>query len=166
MITINSVFMYGSRICRVSDIREEVFGKVKKEYYILVPVFDSKNTIYVPTDNPNLVGKIRDVLTVPEIDKLIAEVGVKEAIWFSDNKLRPLKCKEIFETGCREEIILMLKGLIEHKNSLEKIGKNLHSSDEIMLQKAKKAIYEEFAFALNIKPDEVPDYLKTKNANF
>ena len=55
---------------------------------------------------------------------------------------------------------------MEHKRGLEKQGKNLHSTDEIMLQRAKKAIYEEFAFVLGIAPDEVAEYLKTKNASF
>lgn len=166
MFTINSVLMYGSRICKVADIREEMFGKVKKEYYILVPIFDTKNTIYVPKCNPDLVSKMRDLLTVAEIEELISQVSDKEAIWFEDSKQRPLKCREIFETGKREEIILVIKGFKEHKRALEKHGKNLHSTDEIMLQRAKKAIYEEFAFVLGITPDEVPEYLKTKNASF
>ncbi len=166
MVTIDSILMYGSRICKVADICEKLFGKIKKEYYILVPVFDTKNTIYVPKDNPDLVGKMRDILTVFEIDKLILEVKDKKAIWFEDSKQRPLKCKEIFETGDREKIILVIKGLNEHKKALEKVGKNLHSSDEIMLQRAQKSIYEEFAFVLNIEPNEVENYLKSKNANF
>ena len=166
MITIDSVLMYGSRICRLTDIREETFGKVKKEYYILVPIFDTKNTIYVPKCNPDLVKKFQAPLTVSEIEELITQVSDKDAIWFEDNKQRPLKCKEIFETGKREEIILVIKGFTEHKRVLEKQGKNLHSTDEIMLQRAKKAIYEEFAFVLGIAPDEVPEYLKTKNASF
>lgn len=166
MITIDSVLMYGSRICRVSDIREELFGKVKREYYILVPIFDTKNTIYVPKDNPNLVSRMRDLLTVAEIEELISQVSDKDAIWFEDSKQRPLKCKEIFETGERKEIILVIKGFMEHKNALAQNGKNLHTSDEIILQRAKKAIYEEFAYVLNIEPDEVSEYLKSKNASF
>lgn len=166
MVTIDSILMYGSRICRLTDIREETFGKVKKEYYILVPIFDTKNTIYVPKCNPDLVSKMRAPLTVSEIEQLISQVSEKEAIWFEDSKQRPLKCKEIFETGKHEEIILVIKGFMEHKKALEKQGKNLHSTDEIMLQRAKKAIYEEFAYALNIKPDDVEEYLKTKNASF
>ncbi|MBR6573340.1 MAG: hypothetical protein IKK77_06470 [Clostridia bacterium] len=166
MFTIDSVLMYGSRICKVFDIREVMFGKDKKEYYILVPIFDTKNTIYVPKCNPNLVSKMRAPLTVSEIDQLISQVSEKEAIWFEDSKQRPLKCKEIFETGKHEEIILVIKGFMEHKRVLEAHGKNLHSTDEIMLQRAKKAIYEEFAYVLGITPDDVPEYLKTKNANF
>ena len=161
MITIDSVLMYGSRICKVFDIREETFGKVKKEYYILVPIFDTKNTIYVPKCNPDLVSKMRAPLTVSEIEQLISQVSDKDAIWFEDSKQRPFKCKEIFETGKREEIILVIKGFMEHKKVLEKYGKNLHSTDEIMLQRAKKAIYEEFAFVLGITPGEVPEYLKS-----
>ena len=166
MITIDSVLMYGSRICKVADIREETFGKVKKEYYVLVPVFDTKNTIYVPKCNHDLVKNFQAPLTVSEVEELISQVSNKDAIWFEDSKQRPLKCKEIFETGKREEIILVIKGFMEHKKVLEKHGKNLHSTDEVMLQRAKKAIYEEFAFVLGIAPDEVPEYLKTKNANF
>ncbi len=50
MLEIGSTIVYGTRICRLSDIKDMRFGKATRNYYILSPVGDDKNVIYVPTD--------------------------------------------------------------------------------------------------------------------
>ncbi len=166
MFTINSILIYRSRICKVSDISEQTFGNVTKKYYILSPLYDDKNTIYVPLDNPELTSKMKQVLTEEEAFALI-EYGKENSMeWIADNKERPIKFKNILENGNREEIILVLKVLKEHRKSLKALGKYLHSSDEILLQRAEKAIYNELAFVLGIELNEINEFLKTKNAKF
>ncbi len=166
MFTIDSVLIYRSRVCKVLDIREETFGKTKKMYYILVPVFDDKNTIYVPLDNAELTNKMKKVLTEKEILSLIQSVKEKPIVWIDDNKERPVKFKEILENSERDEIILVIKALKKHRDKLATLGRVLHSSDEMLLQRAEKRIYDEFAYVLGIEPKKVEEFLKSKNASF
>lgn len=166
MFTINSILIYRSRICKVSDIREENFGNKSKTYYILSPLFDDKNTIYVPFDNPELTSKMKQVITEQEVYSLIEYAGKESMEWIADNKERPVKFKDILENGSREEIILVLKVLKEHRERLLALGKCLHSSDEMLLQRAEKTIYNEFAYVLGIEPNKINEFLKSKNASF
>lgn len=58
MYKIGELFVYGSRgACKIIDIKNEKFGNSEKTYYILMPFFDSKETIFVPVDNEKLVSK-------------------------------------------------------------------------------------------------------------
>ena len=166
MFTVNSILIYRSRICKVSDVREETFGKESKTYCVLTPLYDDKNTIYVPLDNPELMGKIKEVITQEEVYSLIEYAKTESMDWITDNKERPAKFKDILENGTREEIILVLKSLKEHRDELAAIGKFLHSSDEALLNRAEKTIYNEFAFVLGINPNQIEEFLKSKNASF
>lgn len=162
MINVGSTIVYGSQVCKVSDLSDKTFGKITRKYYVLMPVFDEKNMIYVPVDNEKLVARMKQILSAEEIYALIAEMPDKKSIWIDDDKLRAVKYKELIENGNREEIITLIKTLFEHKCEMEARGRKLHASDEIILARAEKVIYEEFALVLNIKRDEVVPFIAAK----
>lgn len=159
MIKVNSTIIYGSQVCKVSEIKNMTFGKVTREYYILSPVYDDKNVIYVPTDNPKLKEKMREILSSEEIFALIANMPDNEKLWIEDDKERAALYKDTLEKGNREDIIRIIKTLYEHKCDLQTRGKKLHSADESAFQRAEKMIYDEFALVLDIKREEVTPFI-------
>ena len=57
----------GSGVCVIQEIAVMRFGRTREQYYVLKPVYQNASLIYVPVDNPQLVGKMRAVLTKEEV---------------------------------------------------------------------------------------------------
>ncbi len=159
MIKVGSTIIYGSEVCKVTDIKNVTFGKVTREYYVLSPVYDEKNVIYAPTDNPKLKEKMKEILSSEEIIELIRNMPENESFWIEDDKERVAAYKETLEKGNREDVIRIIKTLYEHKCEVQSKGKKLHSMDEILFQRAEKMIYDEFALVLDIKREEVTPFI-------
>ena len=65
---------YGTNgVCVVADIETmtSMDRRSIKDYYVLRPVADSGTKIFVPLDNPALLGKMHAILTPPEIDEAL-----------------------------------------------------------------------------------------------
>lgn len=160
MLKMNSILIYGSSgICKVADIRKEKFGDEEQEYYILKPIYDEKSTIYVPKNNEQLLKKIRRILSAEEIYAIIKNMPEKETLWITEDRLRNETYKAIIEEGNREEIIKVIKTLYLRKQELVANRKKLRSSDETIMQKAEKMLYDEFAMVLNINQDDVVPFI-------
>ena len=159
MLEKGATIVYGSQICIITDIKDITFGKTARRYYILSPVWDDKNVIYVPTDNDALLVKIKRILSAEEIYALVKNIPLKETIWIEDDKERKQKYREIIDASDREEIIKVIKTLFERKKELEAVGRKLHASDVAILDKAEKVIYEEFALVLDIKKEDVVPFI-------
>lgn len=67
--------------------------------------------------------------------------------------------KAALRTGECEELIKLIKTLYLEKKEKSVIGKKLMKSDEDIMKAAEKHLYEEFAIALNISPNEVVTYI-------
>lgn len=159
MLEIGTTIVYGTQICKITGKSKQTFGKITRDYYVLVPVFNEKNTIFVPADNENLMGKIKPILSAEEIYSLIDSIPDTENIWIEDNKERTLRYKDIIERGERKEIIGVIKTLFERKKEIESKNRKLHATDEIILSRAEKMLYEEFALVLDIKKEEVIPFI-------
>ena len=159
MVKIGSTILYGSQVCRVTDIRDCAFGKTVKNYYVLTPAFDEKNVIYVPSDNEALLAKMRKILSADEIRAIIKNLPEKSTVWIEDDKLRATEYKRIIDSGDREQIMIMIKTLFEKGQEKSASGKKLHALDEALLARAEKMIYEEFSLVLNIKKEDVIPFI-------
>ncbi len=159
MIKINSTILYGSEVCRVTDIKKMTFGKTTREYFVLSPIYDEKNTIFAPTDSPKVLEKIKQILSSEEIISLIKNMPDKAPLWVDDDKERALLYHNTFEKGERAQIIRMIKTLYERKIELAEKGKKLRSADESAFARAEKMIYDEFALVLDIKREEVVPFI-------
>lgn len=159
MLGKGAIIVYGTQICRVSDVKDMTFGKVTRKYYILTPVWDDKNILYVPTDNQALTAKMKRILNEEEIYSLVHSIPSREIDWIDDDKERAQKFRDIIGRSDREEVIGMIKALFERKTELEASGKKLHAADAAMLDRAEKIICEEFALVLNIKKEDVASFI-------
>lgn len=161
MYNINDTVIYASYgVCRIKAVETRDFSGEPKEYYILQPVGDTRNTFYIPTDNEALKEKMRRVYSRKEVEELIRIMPDEGSIWIENEQQRKDAYRQIIENGNRHELIKLIKTLYIYRKDLEAQHKKLHSTDERFLRDAENMLYDEFAFALGISRDEVVPYIK------
>lgn len=155
MFCVGQKVLYGANgVCTIDEITVKHVGKVSMEYYVLKPVGSSTSTLFVPTANAALVGKIREVLTVEQINAVLNDLPANET-WI-DNKLeRTEHFKEIIARADSRELVQLIRTIRAHEKEQTDRGKRLHLSDERLLKEAEKMIGGEFSLVLQISPEEV-----------
>lgn len=103
---------------------------------------------------------MRKVLSPEEIYHIVKEMPDENLIWIEDENCGLKEYKEILLKGEHREIIKLIKTLYLHKQEQLKIGKNLHKVDERFLKDAEKLLYDEFAYVLKIKPEQVLPFIQ------
>ncbi|MBE6700874.1 MAG: CarD family transcriptional regulator [Ruminococcaceae bacterium] len=166
MWKINDTVVYGSAgICEISDIRDENFNGETKKYYILKPIFDDRNTFFVPSFNERLMAKMFPVLNKAEVMAVIKEIPSIAPNWIENDKERQEKYKNILESGDRQAIVGMIKALFERNDTLTKLGKRMRSSDEIFKKQAETLFENECAHILGISRQDVPLFISEQLKN-
>lgn len=161
----NNVIYKNDGVCKITKIIFRTFKNREIEYYVLNPVHNSNAEILIPKNNPDLVGKMRKVLTKDEIIQIIEAMPDEEDIWISDENNRKERYREILTSGDRTELVKLIKTLYVHKQNQKQCGRRLHLTDERFLRDAEKMLYDEFAFVLEIEPDEVLGFISSKLNN-
>lgn len=162
MYKIGDVFVYGSNgACEITDIKSEKFAKETKTYYILSPMFDARETIFVPVDNETLTAKMKKVLSKDEVIEMIKSLPKQKCIWNDNVNVRREEFKKIINKAERRSLLSLLKTLHDHKEALATEGKNLSVSDEKYYRKAQNIIHSEIALVLQIEPKMVEDFIES-----
>ena len=146
-------------ICQVEDIRYEKIMDETKLYYVLQPLYENKSKVFLAVDAPAVKTQFHPVLTKEEIDATIDATEALDSKWIEDAKPRQIQFEAMLSSGDRVQVLWLVKVLSIYKEEREKEGKKFYASDERILSKALKIITEEFAFVLNIKPDQVVPYI-------
>ncbi|MBQ3529799.1 MAG: CarD family transcriptional regulator [Oscillospiraceae bacterium] len=151
MYQINDVIIYGTQgVCKITGTEEKMISGKKKTYFVLQPVNDQGSTIFVPTDNPLVLNKMRRLLTKGEIHKLIDSMGSEDAIWVANENERKELYRSILAKGDHLELIQMIKAIYAHKKEREAQGKRLHMSDDRFFKDAEQILYNEFQYVLDL----------------
>lgn len=161
----NTVIYKNDGVCKITEIIIRTFREKEIEYYVLNPVHNQNAEILVPKNNPDLVGKMRKVLTKEEIIQIIEAMPDEEEIWILNETDRKEKYREILNSGDRTELVRLIKTLYVHKQNQKQCGRKLHLADEKILRDAEKMLFDEFAYVLEIAPEEVLEYIKAKLDN-
>lgn len=158
----NKYVVYGVHgICEVEGIINQKFNSdsLARNYYVLRPVFEKASKIYVPVNSSIIAERMRPVLSQKEIDEIILSTLDEKIEWISDYKKRSEQFHRILSHRNEKEILQMISCLYLHSKESEK---GLTSSNADMLKAAQNLIEQEFAFSLNIKPEEVGKYIQMK----
>jgi CarD family transcriptional regulator len=154
--------MYGSTgVCKIIDISKEKHISINSEetdYYVLHPVFNDNIVIKIAVNNPN--APIRAILTKDEVLSLIKTMPEQETIWIDDNRERSEYFKAILKSKESEDWVKLIKTLFLEKEARSLVGKTLTKTDEGIMNTVEKLLYEEFAIALGISPDEVLAFIE------
>ena len=141
-------------VCKVEDILHLNMSGVdcKKEYYLLIPVGEKAEKIYVPV---NTKTNIRKAMTEEEALKLIDKIPEIEEMWVDNEKMREQRYKEAVRSGDPESLISIIKMIYLRKQKRMAQGKKTMMVDERYFQKAEQSLYSELGFALGKNKDEV-----------
>ena len=160
MHNVNETVLYGTHgICRIADIEERDFTGSTKTYYVLKPVKDEKSTIYVCVHNEKAVQQMRQIMSADEIREMIRNMPDEAAEWIENKNERNEKYKAILNSGDRYALVRMIKSLYLHRQQQKELGKKMHLTDEKFFKDAERMLHEEFAAALNIKPEQVLPFI-------
>ena len=166
MWKLSDTVVYGSAgVCKITDIREEMFVDEKRTYFILKPLYDEKTTIHVPAFNERLMSKIKPVLKKNEALLLIKSIPDIEPLWIESDKLRQEKYKEVLDGGDRTLLISVIKALYNRKNELSEKGKKMRSSDEYAFKDAEQLFHNECAHVFSLPREEVHQFIISKIEN-
>lgn len=149
-------------VCLIKSIENRDFSGEDVEYYVLQPANNTRNTFYVPTNNDQLMGKMRKVISKEEIESLISSMPRNELIWIEDDQQRKAEYRRILDGGDRRELLGLIKTLYLRRQELMDSHKKLHSADERALEEAENLLHDEFAYSLGIPRDKVVPYIKER----
>lgn len=156
---IGTYVMYGKTgVCLVKE-KTTMAGAL---YYVLAPVGDSRSSVYVPGNNPELLARMRPLLTRDEIDALLSDVDTVRMAWIDDRNERAMLYRAVTGGGDRKELIRLLACLMRKKQERIAMGKRLSSMDEGFLQECVRLVQEEFSMVLGIAAREVGPYIQER----
>ena len=107
-------------------------------------------------------ARMRPVLSKDEVDRLIDSIDEIPTAWEEDPQLRKANFDALLRSSECRNLIVLIKTLNAHRERRKASGKALHVSDETFLREAQRLLYDEFAGALGIQPDQVRAYIQTK----
>ena len=131
-------------------------------YYVLSPIGDSRSSVYVPCDNPDLVARMRPLLSREEIDLLLSDADDVKIAWIDDRNERAALYRSITVGGDRRELIRLICCLMRKKQERLAAGKHLSTMDENVLQESIRLVEEEFSMVLGIPNREVDLYIQER----
>lgn len=145
----------GTGVCKVEDVLHlDLMGINKKRlYYLLIPVKDPGEKLYIPTDSEN--AGLRKVMTTKEAEELIRRIPEIEELWVDNDKMREQKYKEVLKSGDPEELIRVIKNLYLRRMKRQKQGKKSTAVDERYYKQAENILYEELQIAMGTDREHV-----------
>jgi CarD family transcriptional regulator len=152
------VISHSEGVYKILDIKNDKFISNREiDYYVLQPAYNNNLTIKTPVNNPKVL--MRRIITKDDVLSLIATMPERETIWIEDDRKRNEDFKAALKTGKSEEWVKLIKTIYLKKQEKNYSGKKISKLDEDIMKAAEKNLYEEFAVALNISPDEVVSYI-------
>ena len=142
-------------ICKIEDIlyltpQDE---KNKKLYYLIKPVEDEKEKIYIPVSNSD--SRLRLCLTKDEAWNLIERIPEIPTAWINNEKLREQSYKEAVKANDPEALVAIIKIIYQRKEKRLAQGKKCTATDARYFQIAENLLYMELGVALGKPKQEV-----------
>ena len=146
-------------VCKIVSIGKIDMKNMRdnKLYYTLIPVYDSKSKLFIPTDSEG-VG-LRPVLSKENAEELVSRLAEMEPIIVQNEKEREKIFKETIRSGNCEEISRIIKTLYLRKKARVNAGKKAVSMEEKYLFMAREQLYGELAVSLGIEKAGVEEYI-------
>ncbi len=159
MYSVGQTVLYGTNgVCNISEITTKKVGKLNLEYYVLKPICSDSSTLFVPTQNEQLVSKIRFVLNKEQIKEILQNLPDSEE-WISNKNDRINSFKDVIASGDCYELIKLIRIINNHEKQQIKKGKHLHIADERILKEARKMVCDELSVVLKIPRNDVMELI-------
>ena len=155
MFDIGDFAVYKREVCKIVGIKEKYYKDM--DYFSLELVFDSTLKIDVPK-NSNL---LKCVLSKEEVEEIINRIPLIDYIDMND-KLLENEYKKLLHDGGYDGLIKIIKTTYIRNSDRLNNKKKVSEKDENYFNLAEKYLYNEFAVALGISPEEAKEYVINK----
>lgn len=152
---------WSGKVCVVDDMAEMNLTGTKRLYYILRPVRDKAEKIYVPVEK--IEGVLRPLLSKADAQKLAGRIKDIEPLHIKDEKQRAQEYKAAYNSQDYLNLVRIAKELYQRKLSRGREGKKLPTKDAQMMILVEKTFEEEMAVALGIESGKVKELLEAGN---
>ena len=167
-------------ICKIEDILylNLLDEKNKKMYYLIKPIEDEKDKIYVPVSNSD--SRLRLCLTKEEAWNLIKRIPEIPTAWINNEKLREQNYKEAVKANDPEALVAIIKMIYQRKEKRLAQGKKCTATDaryfqiacyiwnwELLLENQNRKYAERLLITLRTMDNKILfDILKNKKYNY
>lgn len=163
MFQIGDQVVYGIHgICRIVDQEQRRVSGKNVLYLSLEPLGQTGSKFLVPTHNPAVMAKLRNLLTAQQAENLLAMEGVELSQWIQEENRRKQTYRELIGSGDCYKLISMLGMLYQHKSAQAASGRKLHMCDENFMRDAERLLVTEISTVLEKTPDEVRKTLRQR----
>ena len=116
------------------------------------------------TKSEGLCLKCARELHIKPIDDIMHRMGLsdEDVKWVNDRRARGDYFKSILSEGVSGHLLSMITCIYEKKRELAKQGKKLSVTDTTTLRSAEKLVEEEFAWALEMDPQDIPAFIRKR----
>ena len=158
--------VYGNLgVCRVQDIVTRKFEGLDAAhpYYVLEPLYQG-GVLYVPADNPKIF--LRAVITADKANRLIDAIPSLESEAFHSRSAQELSAhyEQAMQSHSCADLIELAVSIYHKKQGLARQNKKFGRVDEHFMRRAEDTLHGEFAVALGIPKEAVPDYIAQRIA--
>lgn len=160
MYQVGEIVVYGSKgVFRIDNIGipDIEWLNADKPYYTLSPLYHEEK-VFTPVDTPVFM---RPIMTKNEAVDFILHIPNIQADEFECKNPHVLQAyyQNALESHDSLALVKIIKKTHEKKLNAEKNGKKLAQVDERYMKKAENILHEELAAALEIKKENVVDYI-------
>lgn len=145
-------------ICKIADIVDKEVGDSTRQYYELLPLADSRSTIYTPIDSKKVL--LRSIISRDEAQNILESMDDMEMEWPENVWKRNQEFKLITQNADIRENIMLYKALVNHQIKLNGAGKKMIIQDLKVLETVAKLVCAELTEALGIELEEVELMMK------
>ena len=157
--------VYGTNgICIIDSIERMSFtaGAPGEIYYVLRQHKNPSNKYFVPMKNEEILSKLREPMCREDIEDILMGLSDEDVKWINDRRQRGEYFREILHDGVSGRLLSMIICIYEKKRELAKNGKKLSVTDQTTLKSAEKLVEEEFAWALEMDPNDIPAFIRRR----
>ena len=161
MFGVNHIVLYGnSTICRIVDMRSMEFKRGQKEaYYVLKPVYEERDTFFVPVSKGE--ERLEKLLSMEDVELLLSSRPEEGKIWAENASFRRKTLMDIINHGSHQDLVDMIRVIHAHQQEKLRQGKRLSQADENMMSRAADKLYQVFRYLMDITPEEMIPYIVT-----
>ena len=140
-------------ICKIEDIlylnpQDERNNKL---YYLMKPIEDEKEKIYVPVSNAD--SRLRLCMTKKMAWSLIKRIPEIPTAWMNNEKMREQNYKEAVKANDLEALVAIIKMIYQRKQKRLAQGKKCTATDARYFQIVENLLYMELGAAIG-KPQK------------
>lgn len=142
-------------ICKIEDIlylnpQDERNNKL---YYLMKPIEDEKEKIYVPVSNAD--SRLRLCMTKKMAWSLIKRIPEIPTAWVNNEKMREQNYKEAVKANEPEALVSIIKMIYQRNQKRLAQGKKCTATDTRYFQTAENLLYMELGVALGKPKQEI-----------